>query len=302
MQPNGAGSEYALDADLVVAASGRSGRVPAWLEELGYALPPEDRLQIDLMYASRRLRLQASALGGDKAILVGPRPGRLRGLGLIAQEGNHWLLTLFGYGAADRPPTDENAYLEFAATVAPPDVLAAIRDAEPLDEIVTHAFPANQRRRYEQLKRFPDGLLVVGDAISSFNPIYGQGMSVAALEAMALRQCLARGEQRIAHRFFRAGAKVVDHAWEMAIGADLALPEIEGRRPLSVRVANAYTERLLRVAERDPVVAAAFNDVCDMLAPPQHVLRPNVAWRVLRGNLRGGRSAGEPATAAPTAL
>ena len=282
---SGAGGEEPLDADLVIAASGRAARVPALLEALGYPRPKEDRLAVDLMYVSRRVRLQPGALDEDKLVLIGARPGLPRGVMLIAQE-DHWILTASGYGAEHHPPTDEGGYLEFIATVAPPVVVAAISESEPLGDIVTHGFPANQRRRYERLKRFPDGLLVVGDAISNFNPLYGQGMSVAALEATALRRCLEGAEQRLAKRFFRAAGKVVNQAWDMAVGGDLALPEVQGHRPLAQRLTNAYVERLLRVAERDPVVAGAFGDVGDLLAPPQEVMRPRILWRVLRGNLR----------------
>ena len=293
------GGEAALDADLVVAATGRGARIPALLEALGYRRPQEDRLPINLLYASRRVRLGHGALGDDKLIGIGARPGFPRGLWLIAQE-NHWILTAFGYGGEHHPPTDEQGYLAFVATVAPPDVLTAIRESEPLTEIVTHSFPANQRRRYERLKRVPDGLLVLGDAISSFNPLYGQGMSVAALEAITLRRCLELREQPLAQRFFRAAGKIVTPAWEMAVGGDLALPEVPGHRPLMLRITNAYVERLLRVAERDPIVAQAFGDVSDLLAPAQEVLRPRILWRVLRGNLRRHGTATEPRTASET--
>jgi 2-polyprenyl-6-methoxyphenol hydroxylase-like FAD-dependent oxidoreductase len=279
------GPDEACDADLTVAASGRSARVPALLEALGYRRPEEERLPIDLLYVSRRLRLPAGALPGDRLIGIGACPGLPRGLMLIEQE-DHWILTASGYGAEHHPPTDERGYLHFIASVAPPDVMAALRDAEPLSEIVTHGFPANQRRRYERLKRFPAGLLAVGDAISSFNPLYGQGMSVAALEAVALRRCLERGDGQLGRRFFRAAGQIVGPAWEMAVGGDLALPEVDGDRPPMLRLTNSYVERLLHVAEQDPVVAAAFNDVADLLAPPQSIMRPRVLWRVLRGPRR----------------
>jgi 2-polyprenyl-6-methoxyphenol hydroxylase-like FAD-dependent oxidoreductase len=282
---DGNSREERLDAGLVVAASGRAARIPALLEAFGYPRPTEDRLTVDLSYVSRRVRPRPGALGTDKLIGFGARPGLPRGVMLIAQE-DHWILTVSGYGAQHHPPTDEQGYLDFVATVVPPDVHAAIRDSEPLGDLVTHGFPANQRRRYERLKRFPHGLLVVGDAISSFNPLYGQGMSVAALEAIELRHCLERGQQRLAQRFFRAAGKVVKQAWDMAIGGDLALPEVEGHRSVLLRMTNAYVERLLRVAEHDPIVAAAFGDVGDLLAPPQEIMRPRILWRVLRGNLR----------------
>jgi 2-polyprenyl-6-methoxyphenol hydroxylase-like FAD-dependent oxidoreductase len=295
------GAEEELAADLVVAATGRGGRVPAWLEALGYPRPGEEQLAVDLTYASRRIRLRPGALAGDKLVLIGARPGVPRGLALLAQEDGVRLLTLSGYGAAHRPPTGEHGYLRFAATVAPPDVFAAIRDAEPLGPVVTHGFPSNRRRRYERLRRLPDGLLVTGDAVASFNPLYGQGMSVAALEAAALSRCLARGERQLARRFHRAAARVVDQAWGMAIGGDLALPEVAGHRPLSVRIGNAYVERLLGVAEHDPVVAGAFASASDLIEPPRHILRPRVCWRVMRGGRRREQGAGN-AAAAPAAV
>jgi 2-polyprenyl-6-methoxyphenol hydroxylase-like FAD-dependent oxidoreductase len=275
-------AEEVVGADLVVAATGRGARFPAWLEALGYRRPDEERLEIDMTYVSLPLRLRPGALDGEKVILVGARPGRPRGLALFAQEHGRRLLTLSGY-AGNHPPTDLGAMLEFAATVAPPDVMAAIRDAEPAGEIDTHRFPANLRRRYERLRRFPDRLLVTGDAVCSFNPIYGQGMTVAALEADALRRCLASGGRRLGRRFFREAGKIVDHAWKMAMGADLALPEVEGPRPRSVRAINAYMGRLQRVAEHDPVVAEAFIRTIGMLEPPTHLMRPSVALRVVRG-------------------
>jgi 2-polyprenyl-6-methoxyphenol hydroxylase-like FAD-dependent oxidoreductase len=296
----GVQDEEELGADLVVAASGRAARVPALLEALGYSRPREDRLAVDLMYVSRRVRLRPGALDGDKLIGVGARPGLPRGLWLIVQE-DHWILTAFGYGAEHHPPADEEGYLAFAATVAPPDVLAAIRESEPLGPLVSHGFPANQRRCYQRLRRFPEGLLVMGDAISSFNPLYGQGMSVAALEAIELRRCVKQGQQRLPNRFFRAAGKIVSQAWNMAVGGDLALPEVAGRRPLTLRITNAYVERLLRVAEYDPIVAEAFGDVSDLLAPPREVLEPRIIWRVLRGNLQSREvTAAERATTAAT--
>jgi 2-polyprenyl-6-methoxyphenol hydroxylase-like FAD-dependent oxidoreductase len=279
---DGEDGEDVLHAELVVAATGRSARVPSWLAALGHAPPAEEKLAVDLAYASRPLLLQPGALGSDKLAAFTARPGCARGLTLLAQEGERWLLTVSGYGG-DRPPTDTEGLLAFAAPVVSPDVLAAIRDAQPLGETSTHAFPSNHRRRYEKLTSFPEGLLVIGDAISSFNPVYGQGLSVAALEALELRRCLRGGGPRLAARYFQAASRIVDRAWGLSVGSDLALPEVVAPRSTRVRVLSAYARRVQVAAERDAAVASAFLRVLGLQAPPTLLMRPNIALRVLAG-------------------
>jgi len=176
-------------------------------------------------------------------------------------------------------------------------VLEAIRAAQPLEEIVTHGFPASVRRRYDRLRSFPVGLLVVGDALCSFNPTYGQGMTVAAAQAMALRECLDRGQRDLARRFFTAANVPIDHAWELSVGADLALPEVAGPRSVRIRLINKYLRRLRATAEHDPIVAGAFIAVIGMRNPPPHLLRPAIAVRVARGPRRASSS--QPVGGAP---
>jgi 2-polyprenyl-6-methoxyphenol hydroxylase-like FAD-dependent oxidoreductase len=140
------------------------------------------------------------------------------------------------------------------------------------------------------MPRFPEGLLVFGDAICSFNPVYGQGMSVAAREALALRDCLTRGADDLGRRFLRAAAGCVNTAWQMACGADLALPQIPGPRPVSVRLSNWYTERVLTAAENDPVVTETFFRVMNLVDPPSRLMRPAIVRRVAAGASRRGRT------------
>jgi pimeloyl-ACP methyl ester carboxylesterase len=276
-------AEERLEADLVVAATGRAARVPAWLDELGHARPDEARLKIDVAYASRRLILPDGGLGADKMVLVGAVPGRPRTLFLFPQEHGRWILSMGGYGAEHRPPDDPEGFAAFAATVAPPDVREAIDAAEPLGDIATHGFPVSLRRHYERLRRFPDGLLACGDAICSFNPTYGQGMTVAAAHAVALHECLERGSRRLARRFFNAAAAPVDDAWQLSAGADLELPEVRASRSVRVRVTGAYLRRARATAAHDPVVAGAFTAVTGMRERPRHLFEPAIARRVVAG-------------------
>jgi len=295
----GAGQEI-LDADLVLDATGRGGRTPSWLATLGCEQPPEERLPIDVKYASRHLRLDPGPLGGAKFIAIGAEPDRPTGLVLFAQEGDRWILTASGYGA-HHPPTDPEDFLAFIETVAPLDVFTAIRDAEPLDDIVTHRFPADVRRRYERLRHFPAGLLVFGDAICSSNPSYALGMSVAALQAVALRDSLTGRDRELARRFFRAASKPTTMAWQLTVGSDLTLPHVQSPRPLPVRVINAYVGRVLSTAERDPRVAEQFAGVAALQQPFSRLFRPSTALRVLLGNRRLDRSSATDA-APPAAV
>jgi hypothetical protein len=195
------------------------------------------------------------------------------------------MVTLAGI-LGDHPPTDPDGFLAFARSLRFPDIYEAIRDAAPLDDPVGFRFPASVRHRYERLDRFPDGLLVTGDAVASFNPIYGQGMSVAALEALTLRRHLQRGIQPQPRQVFRELTRVVDVPWDIAVGADLAVPGVQGRRTLKVRLVNAYIARLHAAAAHDAHLASAFVRVAGLIEPPQSLLRPSIAVRVLRASRR----------------
>jgi hypothetical protein len=274
-------AEELLGAELVVDATGRGSRAPLWLEALGYARPETEQVRIGLGYATRIYRLPPDALDGDLAVLQAATPQHPRTGALQRLEGDRWMLTLAGI-LGDHPPTDPGGFLAFAQSLQFPDIYEAVRSAQPLDDPVGFRFPASVRHRYERLDRFPDGLLVLGDAVASFNPIYGQGMSVAAVEALALRRHLERGTEPQSRRWFRDLAQVVDVPWDMSAGGDLVFPGVPGRRTLKVRLVNTYITRLHAAAAHDASLATAFIRVAGLVAPPQSLLGPGVILRVLR--------------------
>lgn len=197
---------------------------------------------------------------------------------LLAVEGGRYMLTLTGIGPGNRPPTDEAGFTDFLATAAPPDVIRAVAAAEPLGVITSHRFPTATWRHYERLQRFPDGLVVTGDAVCSLNPLYAQGLTVAALEAVALRRCLAKGRPDLARRFFAAVAHIVAGPWQMVTDADPS----KTSRSTAERLRADLMARVTTAATRDGTVAAQLARVMALLDPPTSLLRPRVLWQVVR--------------------
>lgn len=292
----GAAEELAR-ADLTVDASGRGSRAPAWLEAAGYPPPAEEEVRVDVGYATRVYRRAPGQLNGRSALVVAGSPDAPRTAAVLAMEGDRWIVSIGGY-LGDRAPLDAQGFLAFASGFPAPEVGALAREAEPLSEPLRYRFDASLRRRYERCRRFPSAFLVFGDAICSFNPVYGQGMTVAALEALALRACLARGDEGLARRFFQAAARVVDVPWGVAVASDLRFPGVAGRRTAGVRLLNWYLPRLHRAAHADAAVSKAFLRVAHMLAPPASLLGPAVALRVLRSSLAGSSTRARPAAPA----
>jgi 2-polyprenyl-6-methoxyphenol hydroxylase-like FAD-dependent oxidoreductase len=270
-------------ADLVVDASGRMSRIPEWLGEMGYDRPREVIINSHLAYASRIFRRPSRILDW-KGLLIGATPDVPRGAAVVPLEGDRWIVGLAGYGRASRPPIDEAGYNEFLRSLRSPILFHALQGAEPLSPIYGYARTENVRRHYELLTRRPEGLVVIGDATCCFNPIYGQGMSVAGLSAQALDRSLLRSsENGIAASAQRAIGRVSDDAWLLATGEDLRYATTEGGpgavRPLE-RAVQRYLNRVILRSNQDVVVSRALTRVIHLLDPPRALFRPGVIARV----------------------
>jgi len=292
VKPRDRRAEEVMAADLVVDATGRGSQSPVWLEEWGFGQPNVMTVKIDVGYASRVFERKPgdffNSMGG---IVAGTAPADTRYGAVLAAEENRWVVTLVG-SIGDYPPSDVQGWTKFAGTLPTPAIHDLITSARPLTDVVCYRFPANQRRLYEGMKRFPRGYLVIGDAICSFNPLYGQGMSVAATEARALDDSLGAGLDGLAARFYAKASAIVDIPWLIATGEDLRYPQVEGTRPPGSSLVNRYLERVHAAASDDPVVCRKFFDVLNLLAPPSSLMAPAVMLRVLAR--RAPRGAGTP--------
>jgi 2-polyprenyl-6-methoxyphenol hydroxylase-like FAD-dependent oxidoreductase len=279
-----------LMADVVIDAMGRGAHTPAFLESLGYGRPVEDHIVMHTNYVSQLLRIPPGALN-EMLVDIGPAPDRPTGMFLSGYENDTWMFTVFGM-VGHQPPRDLAGMLSFAQDYCPGHLVEAMRAAEPIGAVAHHHMPSSRRRRYDKMSRLPEGLLVCGDAICSINPIYGQGMTVAALEAAALRKCLGGGGNDLSRRYFRASAKPISVAWQMVASSDLTFPGVAGRRSTLMRLSTRLIDWALTACESDLAVAVRFFKVNGLIYSPMRLLHPAFVYRVAVVNLR--RRRGDP--------
>jgi hypothetical protein len=248
-------------------------------------------VKVDIGYTTRVYRRDPADQIG-RIVAEEPPAGRRFGLAFPV-EGDRWIVTQGGM-LGDHAPQDERGFLEFAGSLPAPDIYNLIKDAEPLKDFAIHKFPYSRRRYYERLKRVPANFVVVGDAVCSFNPVFGQGMTVSAIEAEQLGAWLRTDRARDPRRFFKQIAKIVDVPWMLAVGEDFRYPQVTGPKSPETDLVNAYTARLHRAASHDPVVLLAFLKVAHMLSTPTSLFHPRIVARVLLGRCRAKRAGYPP--------
>ena len=288
-------------ADLVIDATGRGSCSPAWLEELGYPTPVSERVKVGIGYLTRTYRRRATDLDGKLGMVVaGSAPNWRNGV-ILAQENDRWIVSAGGF-LGDDAPDNESGFLAYLATLPTKEIRDVVASAEPLTDFTRYRHLLSVRRRYEKLTHFPDNYLVFGDAICSFNPIYGQGMTVATQEALTLQQCLREGSKDLGRRFFQAAGSIVDIPWHIAVGNDLRHPKVAGPRSAMQRFINWYIGKLHLAATHDSALATAFLKVVNLMAPPTTLLTPSIAWRVWQSNSDFRKRHDRAGTVSPTTM
>lgn len=283
------GVERIEQADVVIDATGRASHLPKWLVESGFQAPLEDRIEVKLRYATARFRRSTAPKSDLKAAIVGASAELPRGG--IAQAVEDDVLQVSVAEYCNAPPTDVAEFVEYAKTLPQPDLYNWMRGAEPIDDIKTQRVPSTYRRHFDRVKDLPDGLLAIGDSICAFNPVYAQGMTVAAVEAELLGECLAKGgKKNLSKRFFKSIRTVTGITWQIGSTNDFGLPQVVGKRTLMTRIIGRWIDRVQRVGTTDPYVAERFIRVAALLDPPASLLGPAFALRVIRGGVNAYKS------------
>ena len=269
-------------ADLVVDCAGRSSRIAQQLETSELLAPPVSRVSIDCAYTSGFLPRSADDFDGSFLVCGTSPPESFRVGAVLPVEGDRWMVTLAGVHG-DVPGTEPDEVLSFARSLPTPAVGQLVARLGPLSSATAYRFPSSRRRHYEKLPALPAGLVTLGDAACSFNPIYGQGMACAALQAQALAATVVEVGLRsdvLPVRFHRRAAHIIDAPWAIAVGADFLHPRTVGPKPPATDLANRNTQRLVRATHTTLPLARTFNRVVNLVEPPLALARPSVVARV----------------------
>ena len=283
---NGDRRSETLPADLVVEASGRANVTSGFLESIGRPRPEVTIIGVDITYATAVFAVPDDAPTEWKGVMTFDSPAKGGVAAVMAPlERNRWIVTLVGRHG-DQPPADHAGFLAYARQLRTPTIYDAIAGAEQLGEIARFGFPASTRRHFEGLDDFPRGLLPLGDAFCRFNPVYGQGMSVAAQEAYLLRELLREcaGEADplagLASPFFAEAARLIDTPWALSAMPDLGDPKTEGPRPEDLRQRLEFSEALNHLAAQDAAVHKLLFEVLHLLKPRSALNDPDLVERV----------------------
>ena len=290
-------------ADLVIDASGRGSKAPAWLEALGYPAPAETAVNSNVGYATRIYEKPAQEPDW-KILFINARSAENnpRGGAIFDIGGGRWQVSLGGMNEV-YPPTDEEGFIAFARLLPSPTLAEAIQSATPITPIVGYRIPGSRQRHYEKLARRPEHFILMGDSVCSFNPIYGQGITVAAMEAVELGRMLERWGTKsltgFAAAFQTRIAKTLQNAWLLATGEDLRFPGTEGDRPgTAARLIQRYVDQYAKVSYDDELLTLTFIKVLNLAAGPTTLFAPNIVWRVISKSLRGASAPGAAANPA----
>jgi 2-polyprenyl-6-methoxyphenol hydroxylase-like FAD-dependent oxidoreductase len=280
---NGAVTE--LLADLVIDASGAAALHNKWLRDSGYRNPAKTEIKVDLFYASMVFKELFHKTINWHSLLTYPNPPEVERGGMISPiEGNRMLVTLIGYGAKE-VPKDIDSFLEYAETLEQPEFYDVIKNEIPLSQDVQiYRFPALRRYHFEKLRNFPSGLLIIGDAFCRVDPVFAQGMSLAAMEAKALRELLMQGlnKKQLTKSYHKKVSRILDIPWLIALTEDFRFRTTSGRKPLGLPILQWYVKRVVAACSHNEQVYNRFIQVLHLRSHPISLAHPAILAKVLK--------------------
>lgn len=273
-----------VPADLVVDATGRGTRLPVWLTQWGFERPHEDTVDVGISYATQQVHIPDGLLA-EKVVVAGASADHPLGLGMLFYEDGNWNITTFGVGKAT-PPQNFAEICELVDAMAPAHVAAAVRAGTPLGDMAFHKYPTSRWRRYDKLRRLPAGILPFGDAVVSFNPTFGQGMTMTSLQAGHLRRALQHRQPDLVRAFCKATARTTFPVWQMNAIGDLTLHRASGPMPKWYGPVGSLFDQFLGAAETDPVLAEWFLRRFSLLDSLYMVPSPRLVGRTIGHNMK----------------
>lgn len=269
-----------LDSDLIIDASGRASQLSKWLKAAQYETAKETRVGMDLQYSTRIFQAPATAPDWQAFAVYGTPPKETRSGVILRIEGDKYLVTLVGY-TGDYPPKHNDDFLDFAKTLSVPDFYEQIKDLTPLSDVAIHRYPYARQLHFENIKQHPQGIVALGDAVCSFDPVFGQGMTVGLQCVKVLQQELQQRQGKIqAKAFYRRLSKMLFVPWLLASTEDFRYPVVTGKRPFWLGMMQQYTLKVFLLSAKSKFVYLQFTRVFHMTIPPYALFSPAMLWRV----------------------
>lgn len=271
-----------IQCDLVLDASGRNSELPTWLEKLGYEKPLETRVNSDIGYATRYFEIPENfAEDWNILVILNRPPNQPKMGGIFKIEKNCWIVTMYSIGK-EHPPTDDDGFLKFAKSLPDDKIYETIKNLKPISQIFGYRIDGSRLRHYDDTK-LPENLIAFGDSVCTFNPFYGQGMTVIALSAQVLDDALKQNDlENFSSVFHKKLSKKISYPWILATGEDFRWTTTKGKQPSSLtRIIQNYVDKVLLSTPRSPRATLAFQEMMQMVKSPLVMFHPKILIKAL---------------------
>ncbi|MDH3658324.1 MAG: FAD-dependent monooxygenase [Nitrosopumilus sp.] len=272
-----------IHGDLIVDCTGRNTKTPSWLEDIGFPKPRETKIDSFVRYSTRRYIPTKKNRKWKMLVILNKPITNPRIGGIYPIEEGKWLVGLYSIGK-NYPPTDEKGFLEFTKHLESRELYDALKDAVPDSEIYGYQVQGSRKYHYEEMPQWPENFIVLGDAVSIFNPYYGQGITSAALGAEALDDMLKNNKMKndFTRKFQKRLATAVSLPWILGTSEDLRWPTTVGKRPNTItRMVQNHAQKVLLLSPKSTLAAKSFQQMMHMIKSPAIIFHPVILLQLI---------------------